>query len=416
MKKHIGFIVLFLCWGLLRVASLVLKKGTSNSLYVVPCDPYSIVGSKGDEAMLEASVSFVKKMLGIKSVYIAGSDSSLYSIVHARGAFLSTIGRTGVFPFSAFSNIREVEPAVAIVMGADMMDGFYSPVSTLRMIVAADLMARLGAKTAFLGFSFNESPYWPLRYAFRCLSGRVSINLRDPVSLERFERFTGRKANLVADSAFLLEKNTDTEPVRACHEWIERENSSGRKVIALNFHPMLFKGENSRENFERLFRSIREATLRFSQGQAVSWILLPHDDREHAGDMTTLGRLFKSLSPEEAAHVLHVETPPTAAEIKGILSRVDGALTGRMHLAIAALGAGVPVMCLAYQDKFSGLMQHFGLPASLVLDPQKVADPDVLSQALTEFCRDLPELTEKVQSRLPAVLSMAEKTFQFGGG
>ena len=54
--------------------------------------------------------------------------------------------------------------------------------------------------------------------------------------------------------------------------------------------------------------------------------------------------------------------------MKGLVGLVDFAVTGRMHLAIAALGMEVPVVALAYQGKFDGMMQRFDL-GQMVFDP-----------------------------------------------
>ena len=44
---------------------------------------------------------------------------------------------------------------------------------------------------------------------------------------------------------------------------------------------------------------------------------------------------------------------------------VDLVLTGRMHLAIAALGMGTPPLCVAYMDKFEGLFHLFDIASRL---------------------------------------------------
>lgn len=90
----------------------------------------------------------------------------------------------------------------------------------------------------------------------------------------------------------------------------------------------------------------------------------------------------------------------------------DGVITGRMHLAIAALGGGVPVMALAYQAKFAGLMQWFHLPDWLLLDPVKVSDEAVLWPSVQRFVAERAALRDTVLARLPDVKRAAHANFE----
>ena len=57
--------------------------------------------------------------------------------------------------------------------------------------------------------------------------------------------------------------------------------------------------------------------------------------------------------------------PLNAWELKHLAGMVDLVLTGRMHLAIAALGMGTPPLCVAYMDKFEGLFHLFNIASRL---------------------------------------------------
>jgi polysaccharide pyruvyl transferase WcaK-like protein len=92
--------------------------------------------------------------------------------------------------------------------------------------------------------------------------------------------------------------------------------------------------------------------------------------------------------------------------MKAISGVCDLVLSGRMHLAIASLGQGVPVICLTYQDKFEGLMEYFDLTGN-TFSPQAVLDSDDLSERMFDYLDNCSELKKKVRDALPKVIEMS---------
>ena len=87
---------------------------------------------------------------------------------------------------------------------------------------------------------------------------------------------------------------------------------------------------------------------------------------------------------------VEVLSPPFSAwDVKGLCAHLDGVLTGRMHLAIAALGTGTPPLSVAYRGKFEGLMRHIGLDGGLIA-PEAFLDCSHTVTVLEAFTRDLP--------------------------
>lgn len=319
----------------------------------------------------------------------------------------------GVFmPFRFLKELELINPSQAFVMGADIMDGYYSPVTSMRMIIAADIMSRYGTKVSFLGFSLNNKPYWILKYMFRALHAEVNVNLRDPLSYERFRRIINRQANLVADTAFLLKPNYDSNVYNKVSSWVTAEKARGHVIIGVNFHPMLFRGSAASSDFEMLSQSFMDAIRKLSISRKISWLFLPHDDREEAGDVFALGKLYSELEIElnEMAHL--VVPPPSAAELKAITGLLNGVITGRMHLAIATLGMGVPILALAYQGKFEGLSKHFELPSWVVMDPHMALNSDFLIPQIEKFINELDSLRSQVTTKLPEVKDRSLLTFR----
>jgi polysaccharide pyruvyl transferase WcaK-like protein len=90
-------------------------------------------------------------------------------------------------------------------------------------------------------------------------------------------------------------------------------------------------------------------------------------------------------------------------------------VTGRMHLAIGSLGAGVPVMCIVYQGKFEGLMSHFDLPSDALISVAELADISSATAKIVSFIDRTDALKEQVSARLPSVLEHSRRNFAVFG-
>lgn len=416
IKSFIHQVLLLLLWKCLKLFVSATKPqsraaGLRRAVFV-PADPITFVGSRGDAAMMEAVLSIFRPNYPDAELYVASTNSSADEI--AASMELKTVRVWGgpLMPIKFYRQLKEIRPDVGIVNGADIMDGYYSPVMSLRMVIAADLFALSGAKSIFTGFSFNANPAILVRLAFWMLDPAVKVNLRDPVSFDRFSELTGCAANLVSDSAFLLKPAQNLEKgASEAVDWVGVQHSLGRTVVVLNVHPMLFNDDVTESSMGELLESLCSSVSMLDDSSSISWLLLPHDDREKSGDIRTLAEISRILSMKLGERVHFVEAPPSAAEIKTIMAYVDGVVTGRMHLAIAALGQGKPVMAFAYQDKFAGLLQHFAMPNWLILDANDAKDPSFLSASLNRFVKELPSLKADVEKHLPRVILAAESTF-----
>src|SRR5690606_33590151 len=101
------------------------------------------------------------------------------------------------------------------------------------------------------------------------------------------------------------------------------------------------------------------------------------------------------------ARTFYLEGTHGAAVLKAVAGAMDGVVAGRMHLAVASLGRGVPVLALTYQGKFDGLFRLAGLPEWLLLSPDQAFVEARLSEVLARFVSELPALKASVGAHLP---------------
>jgi polysaccharide pyruvyl transferase WcaK-like protein len=387
---------------------------TTRSLLIFPSDPRGITGAVGDDAMLTAAVEHFRAANPDLQVSVLCIEGRPEEIVRSKGFTPVVIPEFGRFPVAMADLLKSREYDALVAVGADVMDGYYSVEYSTQLLIAADLAARSGMRALFLGFSFNESAAPELEACFARLDPRVTLNLRDRISLARIERFAPVHARLVADSAFTLRPGeVDAET----SHWIETEKAAGRQVIGINLHPMLIRHADAKQ-IGHLVSQMASAIEVASAKAAFSWLLVPHDYRDDTGDGDgiCLRPLFDELRAMPGVRSRYFQGTHRAATLKALAGRLDGVVTGRMHLAIASLGMGVPVLCLTYQDKFEGLYNHFDLPREHLLPPKIFDTEGALEDAMLRFLSALPDLRRTVAQEQPRVAELAQTNFALAEG
>ena len=372
LREKIAFLRLNLSWRILRWAAPLLRwRGAEPSLVLVPCDPWTVIGSRGDEAMAYAVLQNYRKRHPEGEIAVVTGNATAaaesedcrrmqrdFNLVYVHA------WRPRFQIWNIIRAVRRVRATEVFVLGADCMDGHYSPYTSTILFAVADIACRLGLRTRLTGFSWNEHPHPRTVVAAKKLTSDLAILVRDPDSHDRFKAILPR-AQLVADTAFCLEPQF-TDRVRAVLAQMESDHAAGRYVLGVNLNPMLKVGV------------VPVAAVLNAQSN-VSVYLIPHDYRS-GGDLVELGKIDSLLT---VPHHLLTEVY-SAAELKALTSGLSGLFTSRMHLGIAALGMGRPIAAFAYQGKFSGLLRHFNLSIDRLVEPD--ARGQRLATALSCLC------------------------------
>ncbi len=379
----------------------------AQRVLLVSSDPRSLVGSKGDEAMLLAAARYLAARSHVEAV----------GIVTATAAADATAVRLGFEPLRVWSRrlgaarkqILAWRPTAVALVGADMLDGYYNVETSMRMLALGDLCVRAGCRGTVLGFSFNEHPHPAMRGAFRRLSHGLALHTRDEASRSRFRRFSGLEALAVADVAFLLEPKTDGAHLDDLRSWIGRSRGP---VLGFNVHPMLVvhpdRARSEATDVDRLVQTACDALDRaLAATPDLRIVLIPHDTRAGYGDERCLAPIHAQLSRRWPERIVHADGLD-AAETKALTGMLDGVVCGRMHLAIAAFGMGTPVAALGYQDKFEGLLEQLHWPARHLLSPRALR-ADTLAGMLATFIAELEMLKPLARAALPALKERAQR-------
>ena len=378
------------------------------SLVIVPCDPWSVGGSRGDEAMLMAVIDQYRQRYQDISIHIVCADDGLGYIRNLPISNVHPISSwNGNYPLGSICNaIININPTDVVVLGADCIDGHYSLGLSLMLVAIYDICGNVnGVRSRLLGFSFNENPSWLMLVALKSLKTDVCLNLRDDVSLSRYLMRVGRPARLVADAAFMLQPQRDFPLYDKIKQWTDLQRSEGQTIIGLNFHPMLrsYSGVDEIKSDAILLAQNIEKILH--ERQNVSFVFIPHDDRSRITDNLVLSIMYDYLKKE--TRIFYSAEVPRAPQLKALCGLLDGLISSRMHLAIAALGMNVPVMAATYQGKFEGLFHHFGLDDKYLLIPERFLAQEMVD-TFNMFIADLPDLSQRVTEKMPEVLEKSK--------
>jgi colanic acid/amylovoran biosynthesis protein len=187
IKSSIHLILLFLFWLIARPLAKRLRgtNAQSNSVILVTSEVHTLIGARGDEAMTRAIIAELNDAIAGVQIHASTATTVAADTARAMGLVPFDVWSGARMPFAFLADLRRLRPSRGVLIGADVMDGYYSPVESLRRVIAADLLAKSGASTAFTGFSMNDSPSPWLRQAFRMLDKDVVVNLRDPSGSRR---------------------------------------------------------------------------------------------------------------------------------------------------------------------------------------------------------------------------------------
>lgn len=422
MKKIFYFVlpllqVLFDLYALflrfLRVMNLI-KPIEKSALILPPAAP----GSLGDEAMVVATYNFLRNQ-GVKNITIIQYNMKQKYPV----ACDDLIDMRNYFVFSSFFDwfnclfafgLKMAQYEKIYLLGADLMDGFYSDYVTFKIVQLMDMAAKSGLESSILGFSFNDKPTPTVINLLKRLSPKVKLYARDSVSYERLISIINHPVNLVADLAFLLEKETNSDNLSSLITWINEEKKS-KLLIGINANSLFIEKIDNITKEDLIQAYINLINNLLNHYKNVGFIFLPHDFRplknSRVSDFSLAEEILKNLDQNTQQICQIVPKTIKASQMKYLVSKLDFVVSSRMHLAIACLGVNTPVLTITYQGKFAGLFKHFEIDnLTLTIDDLLKNSPEVINCYYNAIdSRDM--IAQKIATNLPKVRELSEKNF-----
>lgn len=387
----------------LRGSAIAGVPDTPTRFAIVPADMGNAIGSMGDLAMLTGLLQSLRTRNPDATFTIIGTRNHNLAVpgVGDVPVMAAWVGRAGSIAFD--SVIRQNH--ALFVMGADILDGKYGAALVARIVDYCNHSVLLGIPATTLGFSFNSHPRSSAVHALSRLHPRVTVNVRDQLSLDRFQQATGISATLCADSAFLMPPATAPEP--EAEAWISSMRETGRSPVGVNLNVHALQPALSKLGMDALIAHLAQQLRIAGETNKLAFMLIPHDLKPQSGDAAMLQALEKQLRHNAFPHVRYtlINRPDAIKRVTGLLDLV---FTGRMHLAIASLGSGTPTLSITYQDKFEGLYQHFGLPIEHTITPMQCLS-DALSIRIGHAHTQRHDLRKRICTSLPQVMTLASR-------
>ncbi len=352
-------------------------------------------GNIGDQAMLE---SFLHNTAGKKTIITTNHNP--VSIPARYRLDTRVIKMPGLVYGQPHTFLRDFIRLVGIlpslktlsVIGADVMDGGYNPHASAMRASIASFAVKAGVEARILGFSWNTKPHKKALAALRQAGQRgVHLYVRDAVSLERLKQANVINTVLTADVVF-ANQNQQEHGIEDVLEFCQ-----GKTVAIVNASGLIAKDIDQIEEYKTIINALLK--------QQYSVVLLPHVIRDGANDLTVC-RKIAALFPE----VYFVDRLLEPDQIKRLAKAAKLVVTGRMHLSIMSMNAGVPAIVLSTQGKVDGLMKFFALP-ELSLEPVPGFGHKVvflIEQLQGNYARYRSSITDNLE----AVRSLSVKNFQ----
>ena len=350
------------------------------------------MGNTGDEAMLESCLANAP---GPVTIVVQRPDSFSPARNEASRLVLPNLVDGPMLKRlpDVVRLVRRLKKASEFwVIGADVMDGVYFPpsaVSRFSLVATAD---RLGAKTRVLGFSWSDDAGPAAVEAIRRVAGTARLYVRDPMSHRRLVELGIDQATAAADVVFALPglPSTSRQAVPA----------PDGKLALINVSGLIQGRMDQVPEFVQIVQHLS------SSGWAIG--VVPHVVRSGDDDLAAQRLLHDAIGSVPGLWFL--DKKPSVAEVQSLVSQADLVITGRMHLAVLGIAAGVPAIILGTQGKVAGLCELVGHGATEVA-PRPGFGQEVIDASRAMESVGFDQVRSHVSSARPKLEEMAQRNF-----
>lgn len=157
---------------------------------------------------------------------------------------------------------------------------------------------------------------------------------------------------------------------------------SDRLLVGLNISGLLWMGGLNRKNmfgldvaYDKLVDRLVDFLI---QTKGATVLIVPHVfGREGESDLPVCEKIYEALKSRFGDSIALARECYELGTIKYVIGACDFFIGARMHACIAAASQNVPVVPMAYSDKFLGVMQTIGIESNVV-DLRKMRQEEIL--------------------------------------
>jgi polysaccharide pyruvyl transferase WcaK-like protein len=179
-------------------------------------------------------------------------------------------------------------------------------------------------------------------------------------------------------------------------------------LVGFNISGLLWNGGYTRSNMFGLRADykgmVRDAIDLLITKKHAKVLLVPHVfglGADSESDAVVCGELYELLKDKYPGQIAVAQGTYDQGEIKYIIGQCDFFVGSRMHACIAAVSQNIPVVCIAYSRKFTGVMETVGID-ELVADARTLTKDEVLNLVANTF-DDSKKIHDKLAQKMPEV-------------
>ncbi len=230
------------------------------------------------------------------------------------------------------------------------------------------------------------------RFTFRCFE-RVTLRERRSAALVRGLMGKSFEVEVTADSAL----QSVVQPLRRADWQVGGESMEDKFLLVVSAIDYAYAGDPDPQARRRNYdESVVAAVVRFcevgAEGGDCHVAFLPQLHAPANRDTPYLESLASRVPGWISTEV--VDETLTAHEQRARFATADAVIAGRYHPAVFSISAGVPVLCVPYEHKATGMMESAGI-GDHVLGLADVT-PDTMSTAAEELWADRQTVVDKL--------------------
>lgn len=272
----------------------------------------------------------------------------------------------------------------ASIAGGDSFSDIYGVERFLYVSLPQILVLLLGKKLVLLPQTFGPFRSQAARTLTRFILKRADhVYSRDAQGLEEIKALVGAgfapsKFEFCYDVGFVLQP---AAPARIDLAGISSLNEHAGPLVGLNVSGLLFMGGYTRDNMFGLradYRQFSRDVIQLLAEKGATILLVPHVfGQEPETDTSACEQIYEELKDKYPGRLGLLRGEYNQHEIKYVIGQCDFLIGARMHACIAAVSQCIPAVCVAYSDKFTGVMGAIGVD-SIVADARKLDEPELL--------------------------------------
>ena len=235
------------------------------------------------------------------------------------------------------------------------------------------------------------------RYTYLCFS---RLFVREEISAEHIRGlFVGRRRNVNIEVSVDSALQVSVVP-------IDRLPEEDQLIVVSAIHWPYPNDPSPQLRQKEYDTSVVEAIKIFADGRPTQVVFVPQLYGSIHRDTPYLEGLVRQVPTDIRCEVL--SDTKTSNEQRAVFAAADWVIAGRYHPAVFAVSAAVPLLCIAYEHKATGVLQTAGVPDA-VLSIEEVSVEVVRAKA-QELLAGKADLSARLQLAQVALREVSSRT------